>query len=80
MLALVTMVCNGQLVKAASLQRARKRDGVVFSARVEEAINVSVALRVSAATFDLLDERGVTLDVSSDVSLNSAVVNHGDTI
>jgi len=80
MLAAIISLRDGQLPKATRLQRTRERNGVVFSARVEEAINVSVALRVSAATFDLLDERCVTLDVSSDVSLNSAVVNHGDTI
>jgi hypothetical protein len=48
--------------------------------RVEEAINVSLALHISATTFDLLNQRGVTIHVSSDVFLNSAFVNHGDTI
>jgi hypothetical protein len=47
---------------------------------MEEAINVPLALGVSATTFDLLNQRGVTLYVSSDIFLNSAVVNHGETI
>jgi len=76
----VTTIRNRQLAKAKSLQRTRERDGIVFSASVEEAINVSLALRVSTTTFDVLNERGVTLDVSSHVFLNSAFVNHGDTI
>jgi hypothetical protein len=76
-LAFVIAVRNGQFAKATGLERTRERYGIVFSARVEEAINVSLALRVSATTFDLLNQRGVTLHVSSDILLNSAFVNHG---
>jgi hypothetical protein len=79
-LVFVITMRNGQLAKATSLECTRDRYGIVFSASMEEAINVSLALRVSATTFDVLNQCGVTLHVSSDIFLNSAFVNHGDTI